>query len=484
MSVKNLLAELTLESGAVIDESVNPADDLNAVLIDEVGGREQSAATIADRAEDAGAIAVQLDDLADRAEEADESGGSEELKAVTTESLRREFGALTRAWKINFPATSFENAEKGGELRGLAQDARRLSALSKQLRKDIIGDYSGEANGIVKALRGDRQRILASGGTLLQLQQHLMANKATLKDHAFPVNNDGFKRFMTREGKEVTNLKAAIHAEAEYFKKTQAVIIACFKEATAAAAQLNSGQRLTAVKHFATAKLFASADKLATPKGYLMGDFEISVTAPRDEQYPGISIPKYERTGGTKLSTTDKVKTAATYAAGLGMIFLGGGMYMAAQAGAFGTSAGIAAAAGAAPAIAGMAVGMSGQKIRSMIGNGTEVKSAASLSDLEQIINDVLGYKDILNSFHDYDTFNDHLENAASNVDALGKEVSQQLHDVVHTLDDTVLRLLHLESELYDQAFYTITHLASALITVINGSKTFIQHMATQRGSF
>lgn len=455
--IKAILAQLSAEAGIVVPDE-EAKDALLAAAIDELSlSGAENISHMVTKSHESATIAEQLDDLADRAEiaetqaaEADEIGDTVGLRVaeVTVESLSREFdfvlsvNGLNQYWSAPSLESKATSAAKAGQLK---TDARRYASVAKKAVEQL-SDLSNEAAGLVKFLAAHKMRLGRARTTLHNTLSGLSAASAELKDHPHPIPHNQIGGFMTRLGKQVTDLPAAIHAESEYLKRVSNTIDEALTGLLHALQQLEhnpDADLLSVIPHGLTEKL----TRCITQKGELMGNHSVIMLDSHNRV-----VPHFKRVDDKTLSKEMQVAMGGaavgiggfvgTYAAGMLGLVIGG-----TALGAVGVLAGGAAAAAA--------VGTSWHRnATNLIHDTSKTVSIATADGLKKAIGEVLDYSKYTDTKLDDGP-------VLHKLDELDK-----LHGIAKTgaaahVVDAIWSLGQLNEILYDQALYTTLHMAT-----------------------
>lgn len=419
-----------------------------------------------DRSEQAVDIAVQLDELADRAELVEQATDMPpQVLEVSVESLHREFSVIMRSHKLQFAASSFESAGSDlGRVTGLRNDARRLADFNRQFAETLI-DYTSEG-AIGKFLRNDVSMLEKSRSSLLSANQKLQKDIDLLRERPVTIRNEGYARFMTQDGRAVLDLNAAIEDEAKYLSTAHDAVEQAVKSLQDAANKLAGNGVGNAISSLKSAKLFSSIEKAESGKGALMGNYTIK----RDGAGDGLTVPKFVRTGETG------VNFAAVAQGAVGALFSGvtanammkivviGGLMLGAPA----VAAVAAATATGATAVAAAAGGFSAYHNENQT---SESKSRAGVTELQKAVQAVLGYSKYIDYGLDAEAIQKVLKQARGNTEGLSDEQKKDLSAIVGSLETSLNRLVRLADEIYEQAYYTTTMMASLIDSVMGRLK-------------
>lgn len=439
MSMKDLLNTLTTEAAIADMPLEGPNEHLEEALLDGGSAGEPNVAQLAEDAQRSNDLGDHLNEIGDRAEKLEvqaentESPIDERVLDASVEGLHREYNTTIRAYGVAKPWHSYstEAATTSKQRLGtLKADSRKFAAVAKK-GSAMLADESFEAAGLTKAIMRHKARLASAHAALQSAARRFEAKAGELAEHPFTIRNNGLARFLMRENMEVTNLPAAIAAEAAWLNKAHTAIQAAFSTLRSGIAHLKANPN-SSFDHGAE---FRVLRELTTSKGFLMGNHtaEIKKDSPM--------VPFYVRTQSGKAGTFGS-RAAGTVA---GIAGFAGGAQVATPVmlaiGGPGIGA-LAATIGITTAAAKTASGF--------VKDRSKVTSIATAADLKKVIGEVLGYEKYttfsggidFNVFNELDDLSDH------------KPVFKQLHEALWNL--------HVLAEVvYDQAFYTTTHMAS-----------------------
>ena len=440
MSMKDLLNDLTTEAAIADMPLEGPNEHLEEALLDGGTAGEPNVAQLAEDAQRSSDLGDHLNEIGDRAEKLEvqaentESPVDERVLDASVEGLHREYNTTIRAYGVAKPWHSYstEAATTSKQRLGtLKADSRKFAAVAKK-GAAMLADESFEAAGLTKAIMRHKARLASAHAALQSATRRFDAKAAELADHPFTIRNNGLARFLFRENMEVTNLPQAIAAEAAYLNKAHTAIQAAFTALRSGIAHLKANPD-SSFDHEGGA--FRAVRELTTGKGFLMGNHTIEV------KKDSALVPFYHRVQSGKAGTFGS-RAAGTAGAVAGFV---GGAQVAAPA--------ILAIGGPAIGVFAATVGISTGVSKSMSGyvkDRSKVTSIATAADLKKVIGEVLGYEK-------YTTFSGGIDFEAFNeLDDLSdhKPVFKHMHEALWNL--------HVLAEvIYDQAFYTTTHLAS-----------------------
>lgn len=471
--LRGQMRQYAIESGLISPEGVGEPNDeelrVQALMetisdADEVGVIE-----VLDQVEQSDDIAVQLDELADRAEAVEQdSDMPASVLDVSVESLHREYKTILRARGLRYAATSFEAAgSQSTRLSGLIQDARRAAGSHRNTR-DLLLDYTQEGF-LTQLFRNDVKKLADARVELQEVSAGLQKKVDSLKARGVVVKNEGYVKFMTRNNAQVKNLPAAISAEAAYLSKAHDGVVVGMKALQAAADKLNGGSVATAVTSLKTANIFGALGDLSTGNGDLMGNYTVSARG--DESIlPGLTVPQYTRKTPFKINPG----AAAVSALGGGVAGFQASRIMNLIA-IGGVLAGSPIAVGAALAVSkavtvGVGVGVAASSYKNLEQSST-VKSSATAKDLQDTIQIVLGYSKFTDYALDADAIQSKLKEARKNTEGLDADQKKELNAVISALDTSLNRLVRLADVVYEQAYYTTTMLSGLVGSAVSRSK-------------
>lgn len=443
--IKALLNDLTTEA-AIADMPVEgPNEHLEEAMMAAGDTTGPTIASLAENAQRAGDLGDHLGEIGDRAEvieaqvDAAESPAELAVAEASTEGLIREYATTIRAYDVAKPWHSYttEAAQSTKErLVAIKTDARKFAGVSHQVAHNL-GDVSNEATDLSRALFRHKSK-LTSARTALQVASAKANSKASeLAEHPYPIKNSGFARFLTRENVEVTNLPAAIKAEAAWLQKAHGAIVSAAQALQAAAHKVKANPE---IEHAIDASALRGVRELATTSGFLMGNFTVEVK----KDHPLVQV--YTRKQ-KDVHTSVGSRAAAGAAGALGW-YNGGNAagFLGLVIGGFsiGMLAGVAGAAGLAIA--------AGKGASGYVKDRSKVTSIATAADMKHVFTEVLGYEKFVDLSLDT-TLMALLDDVASNK-VKGSKAASDIHDAMWNL--------HVLAEIiYDQVFYTTTHLAA-----------------------
>lgn len=470
----NSLLNYAVESGEVLpEESVGQNEALTEVLVEEaVASPSETAGALIEQAEQSAEIAEQLEELAERAEEvaekaqdtAEKSGAISAEVVVATESLQREYGTLMRAYKLKFPATSFEAAGSDIQrLQGLAADSRRVAGIARGHRDNLL-DYS-EEGAILSFLRRDASKLSQAHASLLTTSKSLQARVSDVKEKPVAIRNNAYARFMTRNGVAVRDLPKALREESASLQKMHDAIVAAAAALSASADQLAKGTPASNIAN--RSNIFGALNGMGTAQGAMMGNITF-VNDGIGNGIAGIACPKFSRRSETKANGKDILfgawgafSTSMFVNAVAGLIVIGG----------LSVGAPIlltVAAAGAVNAARIPAAAYGAYKGTTDSMDSTEVKSQAGVRDLQEAINLVSGFGRYTEYRVDAEAISEKIKAARAAGKTLA-EADRKLHYAVcDQMETSLSRLIRLGGLVYEQAFYDTTLLAAMINTMVN----------------
>ena len=454
-----LLNTLSIESGAVVPETglmgeavVHHMDDNPGLLTAEIA-----------TATDAGDVAEQMGDIASQAESLADQGDTVTAE-LSAESLHRQFHMVAKARGIQATAESFESAgSDAGRLRGLGRDARRAEENALTIRSEIM-DFSSEGK-IMEFLRRDKAKLETANKGLDEAIHLLTPIASKLKEGGVILKHDGFRRFLTREGKELTDLDAGIKAQSQLLEHAHGVAMAGLAEAEALAKKLIGSGVKAAIESIMHGKHFNAAASAATSKGGLMGNYSI-VAKDKSGKFTGLSVPVFSRVNENSFSKMGAAKGVGV--ATLGMVIgavrhsminsaLGkdGHRYAHAANNAFQNANDVAA------------VKKGVDKYQAHV-NSSKLKSAATYQEVVSAAEMVKGYSKFTQVRVNMDDFESSIKAARANTATLSAEEKSDLKGICSALEDAAGRLAGLESCVYEHAVYTTNLMATLIKAVVD----------------
>jgi hypothetical protein len=459
--IEELLKGYTAESGAITPEDTGAVDDAVVHRLDDV--TENSLAAEISSAADAGEVADHLDEIGDRAEVLAEANDTLTAE-VAIESLHREFNTVVRAWKLPATAESFESAGSDeGRMRGLARDARRSAEIARECRALTL-DFSAEGR-IMEFLRRDKAKLESANKALEEAMHMLTPIAAKLREGGVILKHDGFRRFLTVEGKEVNDLDAALHRQTELLTHAHDAALKGLSEVVSMAKSLLGTNVKAGVANAMNGRHFGELSNVATAKGGLLGNFTINA-----KDKPGkmahLAVPVFSRSNEHSFSKMGLAKGVGT---ATWKLFVGSVRHAAIQ-GAIGQNGnrfahGVNDALHTASDVDAIKKGV--DKYHQHV-NASKMKSAATYEELVKAAEMVRGYVKFTTDRLNLDDFESALKSARGNTATLTSEEKSDLKGVCSALEDAAGRIAGLESVVYEQAVYTTTLMASLIKNVVD----------------
>ena len=457
--LSKLLNTISFESGAVEPDQGLMGEAVVHHMDDNPGALAAQIVAAGDATE----VAEQMDGIADRAEALAEAGDTPTAD-VSAESLHREFHMVAKARGLTVTADSFESAgSDSGRMRGLARDARRVGADAMAAREQIL-DFSSEGK-IMEFLRRDKSKLESANKSLDEAIHSLTPIAAKLKEGGVIIKHDGFRRFLTREGKQIDDLHAGIKAQSALLEHAHGAAMAGLAECAELAKKLNGQGVKEAITSIMHGKHFSGADSAGTNKGALMGNFTI-VAKEKTGKIPGLSVPVFTRVNEHSFSKAGLAKGLGVGAWGL----LVGAVRHAAIQGAIGKNGSqfahsvnntVHTASDAAAVKSGI------DKYKQHV-NASSKKTAATYQDVIDAANEVKGYSKFTQVRVNMDDFESALKSARANTATLSSEEKSDLKSICSALEDAAGRLAGLESVVYEQAVYSTNLVATLIKNVVD----------------
>lgn len=226
-TLDKMMMQYAVESGEVVPEEVVEvtASEVIAEHSDVSGGTTE----VLDHADKAESIADQLDELADRAEELADEDKSFAEKAISVESMHREFGTIMAANGLTLPATSFESAmSDAARVQGIVKDARGSAVLMRNLSANL-SDASAEGK-IIQFLRRDAAKLIDADKALANAKRALTSEAASIKKEPTVIKNRGVAHFMVVDGSITNRFPEAIASDTDWLKAAREYVNASFAE--------------------------------------------------------------------------------------------------------------------------------------------------------------------------------------------------------------------------------------------------------------
>lgn len=439
-NLKEMLQNFAVESGEIVPGEGADTQLAELLVNEQICATEPTIAETVGNADASEDIAEQLDDLAERADafavqQADPTTAvSDAVAEVSIESMRREFSVIMRANKLEstFTASSFEAAGSDADrVVGIGRDARRVAKVTRE-HANTLKDLSTEGK-IMQFLTQDKARLEKAHATLNTSMVKVQRGLDELKDEPKILRHAGIGRWLTVEGKPITNLKKAVEAEAAWLSKANDTVVSALETLASAAAKLKADPEQSADALLPASK-FTAINNLSTSKGELLGNITIAGVS------DGKKIFKYKRSNEFKLGAFDIAKTVVKGVAGATVLAIGLG-------------AGSAITAAAAGVVGGGTLKSAVLGITEK-GDDTDAMSIATPSDLKSVITTILGYGKYLEDFYPKvdAIYNDIDEATGTESTAASKAIA-----------DALGRCAELAEILYDQAIYTTTSAATLL---------------------
>ena len=441
---RDLLKDLTTEAAIADLPMEGPIEGLDEAMLD--AGDAATLPTVAEtvgQATQAADLGAQFQDLEQRADALEEKAANatseieQQIVQVSAECLVREFDTLITAYGMGkaWHSYSIEAAQSPIEqIKAVKGDAKKYGDITRKAAKDL-GDVSNEAAGLTKISMRHKPQLSNARAALQNATRRVEANTAELRDHPRMINNNGQRRFLTREGKEVHDLPAAIHAEAAWMAKAHAASQAA-NSAIIAAVQKAKHDPNISVESLGLDGALRAVRELTTTKGYLMGNHTVEI------KESAALVPRYVRKNDFESGTASKIGTGVMGAVGayvgahlvstVGLVIGGVGL---------GPVALGAAAMGAAAAYGN----------RQQYTNQSKVTSIASANDIKKVLHEVLGYDKYTDSGYD--------SKLATEIDDM--HASGANGAVLNALHTAVWNLFVLNEIVYDQALYTTLRMAA-----------------------
>lgn len=460
---------IALESGEIpLESPIDAVSSVSGILVDGVE-QSQHLGKHLDLIEEGRDLSVQLDALADHADavaRAEQTGEMiPDAVYVSTESMHREFQTIMRSVKLTFNASSFEAAGNNVDrLVGISRDARRVSAMAKSHNEELT-DYTSEG-AIWSFLRRDASKLEAARDELDKAGTRLARAMTKVSESPRRIKNQGFARFMTRRNKQVTDLVASIGSESKYLSSSHDQIESAVKALATMAAQLRSGQVLSAINSLGNARPFTGVSALGTEEGYLMGNNTIE-SQETEGVYPHLLVPKYTRSSGIRIKGKSiawaawEGLTGALAGRGIVGLVIIGGIVLGAPAVAVAVAASKTAII-TATAVHGAVDGFNyGQ-------DSSNTGSQATSEDLKKVVDMVSTYTRFTNYSVDGDLISANLKAARKNTDGMTDDQKKQLSEIVSALETSLDRLVRAAGILYEQSYYSTTLTAALITAVVN----------------
>lgn len=458
--IKQMLGDLTVESGAVVAEDTGAVDDLVIHQLDDGSGAFTAEIT---SAADAGEVADHLDEISDRAEALAET--QDVLTAeVSAESLHREFTTLVRAYSLPVTAESFESAgSDAGRLRGIARDARRTADIARECRA-LTMDFSPEGK-IMEFLRRDKGKLSTANKALEEAMHMLTPIASKLKDGGVILKHDGFRRFLTTNNAQINDLDAALRKQHEVLDQAHQAAVKGLGIVLDLTKGLVGTNVKSGIEHAMGSSHFGDLKSIATGKGALLGNNTITAVD-KPGKITSLAVPIFKRVSEHSVSKKGLFKAAGTTAWNM---FIGSLQHSVAQRAigpngsqtahrinnAFHTANDISAV-------------KKGYDKYHEIANQSRMKSAATYDELVKAAEDVRGYVKYTSDRLNLDDFESTLKAARANTGTLSSEEKSDLKNVCAALEDAAARIAGLESVVYEQAVYTTTVMAALIKSVVD----------------
>ena len=268
--IANALAQIALESGELSDTPADIHQEVTDLVVSEAQFvSEPTITSLVDDGAKASDVTDQLNELADRADDAAKIEDPA-VADVAVESLHREFQTIMRANNLPFSASSFESSYvRDKQAAGLAADARRVAGYSAEVRKDAIG-YSPEASALWAFIRRDKARLSDASATLVRANAAAARIQQQLAEKPVVISHTGSAIWLTVNNLPIFNLRKAVDDEAANLHKLHDAIVAAIGTVTAAAQAWKANPQAS-IDALLPASKFETLHSFATGH-YLMGN--------------------------------------------------------------------------------------------------------------------------------------------------------------------------------------------------------------------
>ena len=444
MDMRDLLKNISNEAAIADMPTEGPIAGLDEAMLD--AGDAATLPTVAEtvgHAAQASDLAGQFNDLEQRADALEEKAANatseieQQIVQVSAECLVREFDTLITAYGMrkDWHSYSIEASQSPLEqIKAVKAEAKKYGDVTRQAAK-ALGDVSNEAAGITKIIMRHKTQLSNARAALQNATRRVEANAADLRDHPRMINNNGQRRFLTREGAEVRDLPAAIHAESAWLAKAHAAGVAANSAIVAAVQHAKNNPDVT-IESLNLGGALRAVHELTTSKGYLMGNHTVEIKQSSD------LIPRYVRKNDFETSTGGKISTGVIGAVGA---YVGANLVSSIGLVIGGVGLGPVAAGAA---IMSAATAMSRKKL---VDNKSHVTSIAGVNDIKKVLHEVLGYDKYTDSGYD--------AKLATEIDDM--HASGANGKVLEALHVAVWNLFVLNEIIYDQALYTTLRMAA-----------------------